>query len=188
MQRAYRIAATRATRDCDDGFQAIEKASRPWFVSRPDLTMQQPQSRIDYSRAIGLGEKGLARMRFRLLERGLRRAVRLVMGTAVTAVLLAAVPHRGAIADEPGRETPVTVAAPGFTPAEARLKADVTFLAADAREGRRRGQAASRMPPATLPTPSSNMASSPRPMPTATSRSFRSRAAPTWESPRNWLC
>ena len=79
-------------------------------------------------------------MRFRLLERGLRRVVGLVMGTAVTAVVLASVPlHREAFADDPGRETPATVAAPGFTPAEARLKADVTFLAADAREGRAPG-------------------------------------------------
>ncbi|MGA8348276.1 MAG: M28 family peptidase, partial [Isosphaeraceae bacterium] len=47
--------------------------------------------------------------------------------------------NRGAIADDWGSETPGTVAVPALTPAETRLKADVSYLAADAREGRAPG-------------------------------------------------
>ena len=59
-----------------------------------------------------------------------------------------------ACADDPaarGSHTPAASATPAFTPAEARLKADVSFLAADAQEGRRLGPRGSRRRPNTSP-------------------------------------
>ena len=81
-------------------------------------------------------------MRFRVFETGSRRSFGLLLGSALMVSLLVTMAvNRGAIADDWGSETPVTpVALPALTPAESRLKADVSFLAADAREGRRRDQ------------------------------------------------
>ncbi len=79
-------------------------------------------------------------MGFRVLETGSRGVFGWLPGSAlvVTLVVTMAV-NRGAIADDRGSETPGTVAVPALTPAEARLKGDVSFLAADAREGRAPG-------------------------------------------------
>jgi hypothetical protein len=54
-------------------------------------------------------------------------------------LLATATGNRGAIAEDRAAETPGTTAALDVTPAAARLKADVSFLAADAREGRAPG-------------------------------------------------
>ncbi len=79
-------------------------------------------------------------MGFRVFETGSRRIFGLLLGSALVVVLLVTMPvNRGAIADDRGSETPAAVAAPALTPAEARLKGDVSFLAADAREGRAPG-------------------------------------------------
>ncbi len=112
-------------------------------------------------------------MRLRVLETGLGRVFGLVLGASVFAGLIVPLTlHQSAVADEPGRETPGTIAAPGLTPAEARLKADVSFLAADAREGRAPEPTGSRTPPGILPRLTSSTASSRHPALTATSRSF----------------
>jgi Peptidase family M28/PDZ domain/PA domain len=80
-------------------------------------------------------------MRSRVFETGLRRTFRLLPGSALAASLLLVTLSvaRGAFADDRGSETPATATVPGLTPAETRLKADVSFLAADAREGRAPG-------------------------------------------------
>src|SRR5208283_5986702 len=108
------------------------------FVPRPSLTIPRPELRINWSRANGLVEKGPAGMRFRVFETGSRRSFGLLLGSALMVSLLVTMAvNRGAIADDWGSETPGTVAVPALTltPAGARLKADVSFLAADAREG-----------------------------------------------------
>ncbi len=79
-------------------------------------------------------------MRFRVFETGSPRSFGLLLGSALMVSLLVTMAaNRGAIADDWGSETPGTVAVPALTPAETRLKADVSFLAADAREGRAPG-------------------------------------------------
>lgn len=79
-------------------------------------------------------------MRFRVFETGSRRSFGLLLGRALMVSLLVTMAvNRGAIADDWGSETPGTVAVPALTPAETRLKADVSYLAADAREGRAPG-------------------------------------------------
>ena len=79
-------------------------------------------------------------MRFRVFETGSRRSFGLLLGSALMVSLLVTMAaNRGAIADDWGSETPGTVAVPALTPAETRLKADVSYLAADAREGRAPG-------------------------------------------------
>ena len=80
-------------------------------------------------------------MSSREFEREVRRVLVLALGSfAATGLLLAAMPMtRGAVPDGPATETPAGSAATALTPAESRLKADVSFLAADAREGRAPG-------------------------------------------------
>ena len=79
-------------------------------------------------------------MRFRVLGTGWRGILGILPQAAVTAGLVATfVQHNAAIAEEPARVTPASSASPALTAAETRLKADVSFLAADAREGRAPG-------------------------------------------------
>ena len=79
-------------------------------------------------------------MQFRVFETGSRRVFRLVLGSALMILpLVAMAVNRGVIADDRGSETPSTGTVPDINPAAARLKADVSFLAADAREGRAPG-------------------------------------------------
>ena len=79
----------------------------------------------------------------RVFERGSQRALRLVLESfMVMCLLVAAMPEaRGAVPDGLASETPAGSAASSLclSPAESRLKADVSFLAADAREGRAPG-------------------------------------------------
>src|SRR5262249_19348521 len=87
-------------------------------------------------------EKGLAGMRFRLFETRARRVsfLEVMGGLLVASAWSVAVP--AALGDSPASgtaDTPVATAAPSLSPAEARLRADVSFLAADAREGRAPG-------------------------------------------------
>jgi Peptidase family M28/PDZ domain/PA domain len=79
-------------------------------------------------------------MRFRVFETGSRRVFGLLLGNALMVLQLVTLTvNREVIADDRGSETPGTVTVPDLTPAAARLKADVSFLAADAREGRAPG-------------------------------------------------
>ena len=59
----------------------------------------------------------------------------MALGLMVVAIATA----RGVVADGPATETPANPTAASLTPAESRLKADVSFLAADAQEGRAPG-------------------------------------------------
>ena len=68
------------------------------------------------------------------------------------------------------------------SPAEARLREDVTYLAADEREGAGRAPAGSRRPPITSRSSSSRPASSPRRGPRGISSRSRSAARPAWAS------
>ena len=79
-------------------------------------------------------------MRLGKFETGLRRALGLLLPCALMVLqLVTTTANQRAIADDRGRETPSTVPVPDLTPAAARLKADVRYLAADAREGRAPG-------------------------------------------------
>ena len=59
----------------------------------------------------------------------------MALGLMVVAIPTA----RGVVPEGPATETPASPTAASLTPAESRLKADVSFLAADAREGRAPG-------------------------------------------------
>lgn len=78
-------------------------------------------------------------MRFRLTMSNTRRALRRILTGWLGVGLIFAVAPIGSAADDRGEETPVAPTASAPSPAELRLKADVTYFAADAREGRAPG-------------------------------------------------